>query len=163
MDPAEVLAVEVRQYEGQGIRTLVPRLIGQTVQARDKKATQSDRRASPWDEESFFSKLVERGDQAEQAVCRQIFDWCSVHVTSMDYGRGTKMASFIPFQKVGEEWFSPLRVYTGYASAYVEIPLGQMKTRPFDDPERKREYVRRLNAVPGVSVADDLTRFPSFR
>ena len=95
MDPAEVLAVEVRQYEGQGIRTRVPRSIWEMVQARDKKATQSDRRASPWDEESFFSKLVERGDQAEQAVCRQIFDWCSVHVTSMDYGRGTQQIGLL--------------------------------------------------------------------
>jgi hypothetical protein len=40
MDPAEVLAVEVRQFAPENeveLRTLVPRVIGQTEQAREKK------------------------------------------------------------------------------------------------------------------------------
>jgi hypothetical protein len=37
MDPAEVLAVEIRQYIGQGMKTLVPRVIGQTAEAEGKK------------------------------------------------------------------------------------------------------------------------------
>ena len=37
MDPAEVLGVEIRQYVGQGIRTLVPRVIGQTAEAEQRK------------------------------------------------------------------------------------------------------------------------------
>jgi hypothetical protein len=32
MDPAEVLAIEVKQYVGQGIRALVPRLVGRMAQ-----------------------------------------------------------------------------------------------------------------------------------
>lgn len=39
MDPAEVLAVEIRHYVGQGIRTLVPRVIGQTAEAESRKGT----------------------------------------------------------------------------------------------------------------------------
>src|SRR5215217_2768031 len=38
MDPAEVLAVEIKQYAGQGMKTLVPRVIGQTVEAQQKKS-----------------------------------------------------------------------------------------------------------------------------
>lgn len=37
MDPAEVLGVEIKHYEGQGLKTLVPRLIGQTAEAVSKK------------------------------------------------------------------------------------------------------------------------------
>lgn len=37
MDPAEVLAVEIKQYVGQGIKTLVPRVMGQTAEAEVKK------------------------------------------------------------------------------------------------------------------------------
>ena len=33
MDPAEVLAVQIKQYAGQGMKTLVPRVIGQTAEA----------------------------------------------------------------------------------------------------------------------------------
>ncbi len=38
MDPAEVLAVEIRQFVGQDLRTLVPRVIGQTADAQQKKS-----------------------------------------------------------------------------------------------------------------------------
>lgn len=37
MDPAEVLALEVRQFVGKDLKTLVPRLIGQTAEALQKK------------------------------------------------------------------------------------------------------------------------------
>ena len=33
MDPAEVLGVEVQQFVGERMRTLVPRVIGQTAEA----------------------------------------------------------------------------------------------------------------------------------
>ncbi|MDB5351753.1 MAG: hypothetical protein JWN86_3000 [Planctomycetota bacterium] len=36
LDPAEVLAVEVEQFVGEGMRTLVPRVVGQTEAARRK-------------------------------------------------------------------------------------------------------------------------------
>src|SRR5436305_3334298 len=38
MDPAEVLAVELRQYAGGALRTLVPRVLGQTAGAVERKA-----------------------------------------------------------------------------------------------------------------------------
>jgi hypothetical protein len=37
MDPAEVLAVEIKQYVGGKLKTLVPRVMGQTVEAQQKK------------------------------------------------------------------------------------------------------------------------------
>ena len=37
MDPAEVYAVEVKQYIGEGLKTLVPRLVGQTAEAQRRK------------------------------------------------------------------------------------------------------------------------------
>jgi hypothetical protein len=37
MDPAEVLAVEIAQYVGQGVTALVPRVMGQTAEAQRKR------------------------------------------------------------------------------------------------------------------------------
>lgn len=37
MGPAEVLAIEIKQFVGEGMKTLVPRVIGQTETARRKK------------------------------------------------------------------------------------------------------------------------------
>lgn len=55
MDPAEVLAVEIKQYTGQGLKTLVPRVMGQTAEAQKKKSTGS--RLIQWDESSLFKEL----------------------------------------------------------------------------------------------------------
>ena len=41
MQPAEVLAVELRQYEGQGLKTLVPIVLGQTQDALQNKGSSS--------------------------------------------------------------------------------------------------------------------------
>lgn len=38
MDPAEVLAIEVKQFIGEVMTTLVPRVVGQTETVRQKKA-----------------------------------------------------------------------------------------------------------------------------
>src|SRR6202043_3493613 len=51
MDPAEVLAVEVKQFANDTIQTLVPRVIGQTAEAQIKKTVASAQRQ--WDESSF--------------------------------------------------------------------------------------------------------------
>ncbi len=37
MDPAEVLAIEVKQFVGENLKTLVPRVLGQTEASRQKK------------------------------------------------------------------------------------------------------------------------------
>jgi hypothetical protein len=56
MDPVEVLAVEVKQYVGQGLSTLVPRVLGQTAQAQAKKA-RSAPQGKLWNEASFLEAL----------------------------------------------------------------------------------------------------------
>ena len=67
MDPAEVLAVEVKQFTGQGMKTLVPRVLGQTETARQKKssATNAGKR---WDEATFMAALEERSGETSRKV-----------------------------------------------------------------------------------------------
>jgi hypothetical protein len=61
MDPAEVLAVEIKQYTGQNMRTLVPRVIGQTVEAQQRK-TGTVKKPSEKGEayRAFFQSLIDR-------------------------------------------------------------------------------------------------------
>lgn len=54
---AEVLAIEVKQYLGQGVRSMVPRVIGQTTEAVQAKRTDTGRSRKA-DEESFFLELA---------------------------------------------------------------------------------------------------------
>ena len=67
MDPAEVLGLEIKQYVGEGLQTLVPRVIGQTAEAEKKKSTgrSAGRR---WDEASFFTEIEGRNGEAVARV-----------------------------------------------------------------------------------------------
>ena len=76
MDPAEVLAIEVKQFVGENLKTLVPRVVGQTETARQKKKVD---RGEPrqWDESSFFSDLSQRRGEQEAAVARRLLEWAN--------------------------------------------------------------------------------------
>ena len=49
-DPAEVLAVEIKHFVGTGLKTLVPRIIGQTAEAESRKSGSSAKRNPPLSE-----------------------------------------------------------------------------------------------------------------
>jgi len=67
MDPAEVLAIEVKQFVGKGVKTLVPRVMGQTETARQKK-TSSTTAGKQWNEASFFETLQSKRGADETNV-----------------------------------------------------------------------------------------------
>jgi len=71
MTRAEVLAVEVKQFvTGDGrTRTLVPRVIGQTVEA---EAAKSGGQARKWDKESFLEQLESERGADEAAIAKAI-------------------------------------------------------------------------------------------
>jgi hypothetical protein len=99
MQPAEVLAVEIRQYEGQGLKTLVPVVIGQTEGALQKKGSAGspiNREKRAWDQLQILDALARKGldDQAIGAA-QCIGDWAKANGDGM-YLRGA-MWSFTPF------------------------------------------------------------------
>lgn len=62
MTPAEILGLEIKQFIGQeNIKTLVPRVIGQTAAADNTKGFNKGKELN-WDEVTFFEDLlVQRG------------------------------------------------------------------------------------------------------
>src|SRR5207244_8902523 len=102
-----VLALEVKQYVGEGgLRSLMPRLIGRTEQALQKKAA-SDAQVRQWDEGSFFAALADRGDEEGTRVARSLLDWGKRAMSYVWWGKGKKTASFVPSLKVGDDEYSP--------------------------------------------------------
>lgn len=61
MDPAEVLAVEIKQYVGGDLKTLVPRVMGQTVEARRKKSGGVNKPSEKGEAyREFFQRLIDQ-------------------------------------------------------------------------------------------------------
>ena len=152
MNPAEVLGLEVRQYVGPGVRSLVPRLIGRTEHAQQKKSAAPGGGGRQWDETTFFDKLAERFP-TDVATARRIFHWAREKADSFWYGKGEASGSLYPMFGEGAVSFYPIAIWT-YGS--VEIQFQSLQQRPpFDRLALREEFQRRLNAIPGVSIPDD--------
>lgn len=160
MDPAEVLGVELRQFAGEGLRTLVPLVVGQTEEAVQKRnpAVRQDRH---WDEASIFAEIQSRFSGPELKVARRIAEWMKGSGGRLWFGSGQKSGSVgvVLTSKDGIEFY-PIILWT---YGRIEIQFQWMKGRPFfDEMENRRELLRRLNQLDGVNISDDdLTKRPS--
>lgn len=74
MDPAEVLGVEISQFAGESLKTMAPRVIGQTAEAQQKKSAGAQP-SKQWDEPSFFEALKTRCTDEEVNAARKLLDW----------------------------------------------------------------------------------------
>jgi hypothetical protein len=74
MDPAEVLAVEIKQYAGEAkLKTLVPRLIGQTAAAGQRKVG-TPSKPEKIDEETFLKEMLQSRGPEECGVASRIVE-----------------------------------------------------------------------------------------
>jgi hypothetical protein len=160
MDPAEVLAVELRQYVGQGLKTLVPRVIGRTEKAVQKK-TGGTTPAGRLDETTFLEMLrTERGIAEAEAV-RRIMDWALDKMPRFAWRKGVNYSTFWPCLDHNNIEYWPVAIKT---NGRVEIVFRWLAPRhPFSDETKRRELLSRLHTIPGTNLpADNITGNPSF-
>lgn len=148
MDPAEVLAVEIKHYAGGGLSTLVPRVYGQTESAKARKG--SDYKPTRWNEQLFFEDLAAKCSAGVPAA-RAIFDWANQRGHRMVYGSGTVTGSFVPWISAGADlWYQPVVVFS---DGTVAIGYDYIKAKPIFNDEAKRDEMRRkLNQIDGVDI-----------
>ena len=155
MQPAEVLAIELRQYQGQGLKTLVPIVLGQTQEAAQRKNA-SSRPALPkrtWDETAVLSEITQRGDTAALAASRAIINWIKRRADRVAFNSNPGWGWIgAVFEKDGFE-ISLLRLHSdGSVAVYFEYMLGKPV---FDDLARRQKLLDKLNAVPGIRLPPD--------
>jgi hypothetical protein len=155
MDPAEVLAVEIRQYAGKDLKTLVPRVLGQTTEALVRKGEERK-----WDEPTFSADLIRRTGEEEAQVAKRILDWAKDRGCWIWWGKGAQDGSFFPMVHHGGEDYWTVAVWT---YGRIEVQFQWMRKRPpFDSRERRLELLRRLNEVLGMAIPEDgIERRPS--
>lgn len=149
MDPAEVLAVEIKQYVGGNLKTLVPRVVGHTAAATQKKAT--GRSFREWDEGTFIEELIRnRGDQ-ETAVAKGLLTWSRARALDVHWGQGVTRGSFVPTLVLNERDHQLFIVLTtGQVEMLISWHRG--KSPPFNTEEGRREWIARLNETLGLSL-----------
>lgn len=162
MDQTEVLAIEIKQFVGiQGLRSLVPRVIGQTAKAQDKKPGGQTRLKQ--DETSFFEAMGRNGSTDDVEVAHKILDWAKVSFSNINWGS----ASFSPVLEYGGPYsYNPISVYTSKkpglnASVRLQFQRMARKNPPFETEAKRLELLHRLNAIEGIDLqANSINKFP---
>jgi hypothetical protein len=158
MDPAEVLAVQVSQYVGQGLKTLVPRLFGQTAEAQQKKSVSAGQ-ALPWDKERFFTVLAQNRGEVEVQVAENLLQWGLTPTRWVYWGKGKVTGAFVPqitHKGRNHQFFHVLTV----GKIYFPFETYQDKP-PFDSEDKRRDLLLRLNSfLPEKLPVASLSGYP---
>jgi len=156
MNPAEVLAIEIRQYVGKGVRTLVPSVIGQP---KHEKA-EATRPGAQWNRESFLKALQDRcGNEVVvivEAIAQRVGPCCP---TSW-FGNGRMDGSWSFGILQNGVKYPPFSLWT---SGVIQFQFGTLLQRGI--PATAIDTLSKaLNEIPDVEISDDaLNRFPMFK
>lgn len=156
MDRTEVLAIEIKQFVGaQGLRSSVPRVVGQTAKAQVQKS--SGKRTIKTEEE-FFEALQDRSP-TDAGVARKILDWSRQNFSHVNW----KGSSFVLLLEYGADFsHNPITVFVGGKVPRVGIKFGRLKNRNGMPEEKRIELLRRLNNIPGVRLSpDSIDKYPN--
>jgi len=152
MHPADVFALEVKQFVGGGLKTLVPRLIG----ASEKKRGTGPRAKKKWNESDFLAALHETSDpQAETATRNLLRSLYKMEDVEVWWGEGPKSGSFVPriFHKGVKHQLFAART-AGKIDFYFDV---YMKKQPFESESMRQELLDRLVAVSGLQLSQEKT------
>ena len=147
MDPTEVLAVEISQYAGEGLKTLVPRVMGQTEEAQRKKSG-TVRTIKQWDEKSFFADLEERRGKSDTEIARAVLDWAKSKSFRIHWGKGGVEGTYYP---VLDHKGKANKIFGVYSPGKI---LVDFQSNPLKKEEQKLELMNRLNAIDGVAFQE---------
>jgi hypothetical protein len=157
MDPAEVLAVELRQFESKGLKTLVPTVYGQTQETARKRVGTGQR----WDQASLFDKLANTVGPKEVQLASHIYEWMRKGgKRDLIFGTGRENGSVYPAFKPAGVSVNP--VYLS-SDGKLWLQFGSLENKPVFGPiEARRALMQQFNSIEGVNFTDaELTKYRS--
>ena len=159
MTETEVLGVEIKQYVSKGdIKTIVPKVIGQTVNSYTVK----NRVSVQWDEESFMESVEKLNGKEAVRVCTDILRAFEDMGCRIWWGKGKTHGSFVPMFE-GEKSYQFISLYPYTRSTLIEVQFQYLR-EPLDSLEKRKEIQAKLQAIDKQIVIPDerLYKRPSF-
>jgi hypothetical protein len=159
MDPAEVLAVEIRQFVGPAMKTLVPRVIGRTAAAQAKRVRPAAAERTEIPESEFITELRTNSDPAGVDSTIAVLDWVKKRSQKRWFRRlKTRVRLGIEFQTPSQSVF-PIQVFAeGVLMFQMRFMSGWP---PFNSEEKRRELQARLEQFHGWNLRGGMTGLPS--
>ncbi len=160
MNPAEVLAIEIRQFTGHGVTTLVPTVIGQTAQAAAQRE-RPNRPSKQWDRDTFFEALRARRGEDICRLADRLLQWADIALPNTWWGSGAQLGScFRGLMHNNKNVY----LFALWTNGSIELQFQTLKRcPPFDSESERLELLRLINQIPDLSFQPDaITRRPSF-
>ncbi|MGB3262770.1 MAG: hypothetical protein WBA89_02340 [Microcoleus sp.] len=152
MDPVEVFALEIKQYVSEdGLKTLVPRVIGQTAEAQQKKSS-ATRERRRWDESSFFAEIKARGGAEEAQIAKAIYAWVKSQAPFVDiqWGTGDTYGGFAA--NLHQKGNKTYQLFTVNIAGKMEISAHNYGSQPpFNEEKKWLELRNKLSSI-GLSL-----------
>jgi hypothetical protein len=145
---------------------LVPRVIGQTAEAQQKKSS-TTRERRRWDESSFFAELKARRGAEEAQMAREIYLWAKNQEpeVQINWGTGDIYGGFaVHLPQRGRK---PYQLFTVDIAGKIEISAHNYGSQPpFSSEENWLELRNKLSSIglslptePGERRSPSLTLF----
>ncbi len=157
MDPAEILAVEVRQFVGMDRKALVPTVLGLTSKGESKVRRRQS--TMKWDEAGFFEDMYDRHGEIASRTARRLLDWISPKVSRVWWGTARSYGSFVPVIEKEGISYQILRCDTWRPG--VQVYFAIFKDRGLMDLEDRKRLKERLEQIDGVAIGN-VAKYPSF-
>lgn len=160
MTSTEVLGIEIRQYVENGKRQiLVPKVLGQTLQANIAKRTEKRK----WDRDSLLEDVRIVGGNSQFVLMDKLLNECERIGCDFWYGEGKDHASIMLMYidaKGKKHYFVRIPVYS--RDVRLEFQFAYF-TAPFDNEELRIYRKEKLEKSLGVKVDEKrVDKYPSY-
>jgi hypothetical protein len=147
MPDIEVLGVEIKQYSSEDIKTLVPRVYGQTSKTIDKSRRKGQ--GKTWTKESFINDLNNRTSSEHVKFVNNLLQFVQQYTKHIWFGSGQTRGSLSPrFDGKYKHYFFSL-LSDGRIEFYLNTFL---KKEPFADEQNIEELFHKLNNITGLDL-----------
>lgn len=156
MSDVDVVGVALPQYFGDGIRTIVPRVVGRTATAERIKKNKQPKKL--WNYADFFKELAQNGE-VDTGIAQAIYDWTIANGLELAWGEGSKWGTFAPLVNVNGRVYKPFLIWT---SNQIQFYFGSCP-EPFKSNGTLRKLLADLNnALPKFkfNLDEDLEKYP---
>ena len=161
MERAEVLIIEAKQFENDGLKVVAPILFGFTEEARRVKKTVTVSHTSKriWTEELFMSEVRDKFQPSEIEAIEKLLDYAKERKFSLRWDTGKQDGSF---SIIGHQPFNKtlLSIYT---SGWLVISFGHLNNN--EQQEKLRDLLaKRVSESLSIEFPEDYqNRYPNIR
>ncbi len=158
MERSEVLIVEAKQYEMDGLRLIVPSLFGYTEQARRVKKPVTLPVRRQWNETEFFEDARKRLTDETVKAIQRLYDFSRSRMYHVSWGTGKQTGSF----SVSVPSLFPKAVFSVYTDGRIALSFGSLVGDSLVESFRD-DLAKEVKNKLGVSLPEDLShKYPSF-